>query len=138
MQFPNFPTGHLYQYLTVLGAMIVMVSCYSAASVLESHDQKLRAAVEHVLVSEEVKADVKQFWMNYLQGRKSDAMFILHGLTIAFFVGIGFFLIGVHQWYFKVQKVEDNRRELENERLQGEVKKSSRIAIYTGSENSAA
>lgn len=117
MNFPTAASGHLYQYVMTLGAFIMIVSSYSLAVVFESHDAKLQLGAAHLLNQQEQEQS-RKFWQSYLEARKKDTEIVLTVLTLSTLFGAVLTAIGGYCWYHRVQKFEDQKRQLENEQLE--------------------
>ncbi len=124
MFFPNALNGHLYQTITILGAFILIVCCYSLAVTFESHDVKLLRAADHLLDESEDKT-TKEFWTSYLEARKRDTETVAFALLFGGTIGLAMMVFGAVMWYRRVQRFEDAKRRLENEKLELEVEASS-------------
>ena len=114
--------GHLYKFATVLGTFIAIAAIYGACSLYVAHDVRIRENTAKLFTGADANSDARKFWLDYLKQKRDDVRVGVQVLTFFAAAGIGIAIAGAWHWYFRVQKFEDNRRFLENERLARELK----------------
>lgn len=115
MQIPDTQSDNLYKYVTILGVFLACTSIYSVSVCASSYGQRFREVFGQYLSNSAVDDEAKQVWAHFLVA-----------ITL---LGLGMSVTGGCLRYTRIQRHQDLKHRLENEKLQAELPKPKRMAL---------
>jgi hypothetical protein len=122
--------GHLYKFITVLGTLLVTATSTTFALVINTHDVRVWEMVSRLEADKPIQ--IAPATAQFLTQKRDDVPVI--GKILATIGGLGGVMVlgGIWFWFWKVQRLEDLKRQLEYEELSAkldEAKSKKRILM---------
>jgi hypothetical protein len=121
MWMPDAGQSHLYKWMSVLGSFVLIASIYSMAVLMDAHNSRVDTIGRATFFSRDVSAEERQFWVDHLMSAKRGVEFAFTALAATGAIGLVIAIAGGILWYSRVQRYEDGKRRLENQKLAEEL-----------------
>lgn len=128
MQNLNLPTDNIFKFYALFGLMLIITSAFAFVNLINDTSSKNHELAIKVMEIEAKsnKSELENVLVDFYKQQGNTAVknldYYLKWVTYSMLIGIVLSIYGTFVWHFKVQRVDDEIRELQKELLRSQWK----------------